>query len=216
MTRVACRVAAALTTAAAVVLAVVYAPQTWFTPAFAVLIALAYAEYAAIVSKSSRLRRPALWLAAGLPVICGVAALPVVAAVHGRWMMLYLLAIVKVSDMGGFAAGISTAMLMPRGNHKMCPKTSPNKSWEGFAGSVAASVVVSLAFMPLTHFPWWKALAFGAVAAAAGTFGDLVESAFKRRAGVKDSAAFMPAGMGGLLDMLDSLLFAPALLLPFI
>ena len=79
-----------------------------------------------------------------------------------------------------------------------------------------AACILSCCFMPITHFIWWKALAFGVVAALVGTAGDLVESKFKRWVGVKDSSTFMPAGMGGFLDMFDSLLFAPAVLLPFI
>lgn len=130
--------------------------------------------------------------------------------VHGMAMLLYIVAIIKISDMGGFAFG------MAFGRHKMCPRISPGKSWEGMAGSVFASIVISMAFMPLTHFVWWKALSFGVAAAVVGTLGDLVESRFKRECEVKDSSTFMPAGMGGFLDMFDSLVFAPALLYPFI
>jgi phosphatidate cytidylyltransferase len=129
---------------------------------------------------------------------------------HGMTMLLYIVAIVKISDMGGFAFG------MAFGKHKMCPRISPGKSWEGMAGSVFASVLISLAVMPLTGFAWWKAGLFGVVAAAVGTLGDLIESRFKRECEVKDSATFMPAGLGGFLDMFDSLIFAPALLYPSI
>ncbi len=124
--------------------------------------------------------------------------------------LLYVLAIVKISDMGGFAFG------MAFGKHKMCPAISPGKSWEGLAGSIFAACLISCLFMPLTHYSWLKALAFGVAAALFGTLGDLVESRVKRECGVKDSATFMPAGMGGFLDMFDSLLFAPALLYPFL
>ena len=78
--------------------------------------------------------------------------------------------------------------------------------------SNASDAIDKAKFKGLTE----KALAFGVTAALVGTFGDLVESKFKRWVGVKDSSTFMPAGMGGLLDMFDSLLFAPAVLLPFI
>jgi phosphatidate cytidylyltransferase len=129
---------------------------------------------------------------------------------YGITMLLYVISIVKISDMGGFAFGVAF------GKHKMCPSISPGKSWEGLAGSVFASMVISLAFMPLTHFGLAKSLALGAAAAIVGTFGDLVESRFKRECGVKDSATFMPAGLGGFLDMFDSLVFAPAVLYPFL
>jgi phosphatidate cytidylyltransferase len=125
-------------------------------------------------------------------------------------MLLYVVAIIKISDMGGFAFGVAF------GKHKMCPRISPGKSWEGMAGSIFASIVISCAFMPITRFGVWKAIAFGVVAAVVGTLGDLIESRFKRECGVKDSATFMPAGMGGFLDMFDSLVFAPAVLYPFI
>lgn len=133
-----------------------------------------------------------------IPVCCGM-----------KWL-LYIIAIVKISDMGGFAFGKAF------GRHKMCPAISPNKSWEGFAGSVFASCLISCAFIPMTEFAWHKALAFGVAAALIGTLGDLVESRFKREVDVKDSATFMPAGLGGFLDMFDSLVFAPALFFPFL
>jgi phosphatidate cytidylyltransferase len=98
----------------------------------------------------------------------------------------------------------------------MCPTISPGKSWEGLAGSVFGSMLISSAFMPLTSFGFGKSLALGVVAALVGTFGDLVESRFKRECQVKDSATFMPAGLGGFLDMFDSLIFAPAVLYPFL
>ena len=126
-----------------------------------------------------------------------------------KWL-LYIIAIVKISDMGGFAFGKAF------GKRKMCPTISPNKSWEGLAGSVFASCLISCAFIPMTEFIWYKALAFGVAAALIGTLGDLVESRFKREVDVKDSATFMPAGLGGFLDMFDSLVFAPALFFPFL
>ena len=219
MNPIAKRTISALTTAALVVLAIVYAPTGWIPPAVWLLMGLAAMEYALLLKKKVSLlsAKGLLLLVIGLAVIYwGLSALPHVAFWHGNLMMLYLIAIVKISDMGGFAAGVSTAKLMKGGNHKMCPAISPNKSWEGLAGSVAASCILSCCFISITHFSCPKALAFGVTAALVGTFGDLVESKFKRWVGVKDSSTFMPAGMGGLLDMFDSLLFAPAVLLSFI
>ena len=213
------RIITALTTATLVVLAIIYAPETVITFALGLLLGCVLLEYLLLLGKKMPLAsaRASLWFLAGVPVL----ALPFVAFAsavhfHGNLMMLYLIAIVKISDMGGFAAGMSSAKLMKGGNHKLCPTISPNKSWEGLFGSVFASSVMSCAWMSFTHFGVGKALAFGAVAALVGTFGDLVESKFKRWVGVKDSSTFMPAGMGGLLDMFASLLFAPAVLLPFI
>ncbi|EQD37578.1 Phosphatidate cytidylyltransferase, partial [mine drainage metagenome] len=98
------------------------------------------------------------------------------------------------------------------GKHKLSPRLSPKKSWEGLiAGFVVSSMVGALMIPPLLH----RSLDFGLVVGAAGgilsVFGDLGESAIKRWAQTKDSGSFMP-GHGGLLDRVDSLLFAlPAL-----
>jgi phosphatidate cytidylyltransferase len=124
---------------------------------------------------------------------------------HGMTMLFYTVAVIKISDMGGFAFG------MAFGKHKMCPSISPGKSWEGLGGSIFGSILISCLFIPWTRFSWCEAVVFGVLAALVGTFGDLVESRFKRECGVKDSATFMPAGLGGFLDMFDSLVFAPAL-----
>ena len=219
MNPIAKRTISALTTAALVVLAIIYAPTAWIPYAFAVLTALAVLEFALLLRKKLPLfsSRGLFGLLVGFVLISGgLSALPSAAVAFGNLTMLYLIAIVKISDMGGFAFGVSSAKLMTGGNHKLCPTISPNKSWEGLGGSVLASCILSCCFIPLTHFVVWKALAFGVTAALVGTFGDLVESKFKRWVGVKDSSTFMPAGMGGFLDMFDSLLFAPAVLLPFI
>ena len=125
-------------------------------------------------------------------------------------MFLYMVAIIKISDMGGFAFGLAF------GKHKMCPSISPKKSWEGMAGSIFGSCLISCSFMPITHFSWGESLILGTVAAITGTLGDLFESRIKRERGVKDSATFRPAGMGGFLDMFDSLIFAPMIILPLI
>ena len=214
------RILTALTTAALVVLAIVYIPTKALPTVFSVLMALAVLEFALLLKKKVPLvsARGVFGLVLGFLVIAGgLSALPASAVLtKSNLWMLYLIAIVKFSDMGGFAFGMSSAKLMKGGNHKLCPTISPNKSWEGLFGSVLASCVMSCAWMSFTHFGIGKALAFGVVAALVGTFGDLVESKFKRWVGVKDSATFMPAGLGGFLDMFDSLLFAPAALLPFI
>jgi len=139
----------------------------------------------------------------------------------GLYTLLALVALAKFSDTGGFAFG------MAFGKHKMCPSISPKKSWEGLAGSMVFASATAVAFLWASkRFCWsndipaWgfltypRAMAIGAVAALAATAGDLIESRFKREVGVKDSATFMPAGMGGFLDMLDSTLFIPALAYP--
>ena len=219
------RSATALGVAAAVTLAIIYAPLALVLPVFVVLIVLCWAEYVALLVRKYGAMESVPWLfLLGLPMLAGLAALPLAAKMYDNMMMLYLIAIVKVSDMGGFAIGTLTAHMLPRGNHKMCPSVSPNKSWEGLAGSIVAAMGVSALFFGcrwvgefmLPDWGWGKALAFGAVAALVGTFGDLLESKLKRFVGVKDSSTVMPAGLGGVLDMFDSLLFAPAVLLCFV
>ena len=141
----------------------------------------------------------------------------------GLYTLFALLAATKLSDMGGFAFGLAF------GRHKMCPSISPKKSWEGFAGSVVGATLMSLLFRWVAvrgdwavDCPIWDrvtvpvAVAVGIAVATVGTLGDLVESRFKRECGVKDSATFMPAGMGGFLDMFDSILFVPAVFYPVI
>jgi phosphatidate cytidylyltransferase len=95
------------------------------------------------------------------------------------------------------------------GKHRLAPVVSPKKSWEGAAGSVVGSVIFGLLYMgyfePLT--PAWKIATIAIVANIAGQVGDLAESAMKRGAGVKDSGHILP-GHGGLLDRVDSSLFA--------
>ena len=212
------RIVTALTTAALAVCAILFAPVAWFRPVCLALAALAGLELALLLRRKVREER---LKAVGAAVLFGAliavtfSVLPLIARQFGNVMLLYVIAIVKISDMGGFAFGVSAQRLRGR-THKLCPSVSPNKSWEGLFGSVFGSCLVSCAFLPLTHFGVPKALAFGVAAALVGTLGDLVESKLKRWVGVKDSASFMPAGLGGFLDMFDSLLLAPALLLWFI
>lgn len=204
-----------LAIAAIVVAAIVFAPPMAVVPVVSVLLALAIAEYVALLRKKGM--NVALLLIGVAVLALGLSALATSALLYGNLILLYLVAIVKFSDVGGFAFGLSSAKLMKGGNHKLCPTISPGKSWEGLFGSILLSTLVSIAFIGITHFCVLKAIAFGVIAALVGTAGDLVESKFKRWVGVKDSSAFkFTNGMGGILDMLDSLLFAPALLLPFI
>ncbi len=218
MNPIARRIVTALTTAALAVCAILYAPVAWFRPVCLVLAALAGVELALLLRIKVNEERAKAYGAAvlfGLLLAVTFSILPLVARRFGNAMLLYLIAIVKISDMGGFAFGVGAMKLFGR-THKLCPTISPNKSWEGLFGSVFASCIISCAFLPVTHFAVPKALAFGVAAAILGTAGDLVESKLKRWVGVKDSATFMPAGLGGFLDMFDSLLVAPAVLVWFI
>ena len=198
--------------------AIIFLPVGVLWPAVGVLSMLAVMEYAILWGKKidqSHLSFLSVLLILLGPVVIGLGllSLPEIAMRHGNLMMLYTVAIVKFSDVGGFAFGLTSAKLMKGGNHKLCPTISPGKSWEGFVGSLIFSSAVSLAFMGVTHFSVPKSVALGVVAAIVGTAGDLVESKFKRWVGVKDSSALkITNGLGGFLDMFDSLIFAPAVL----
>ncbi len=135
----------------------------------------------------------------------------------GLYTLFALVAVAKLSDTGGFAFG------MAFGRHRLCPTVSPKKSWEGLAGSVLFSALAAAAMLAIARrFGWgedlgfWKSFGYpvamvgGGALAIVATVCDLIESRFKREFGVKDSSSSLPAGMGGLLDMLDSVLFIPA------
>lgn len=108
-------------------------------------------------------------------------------------------------------AGDTAAMYVGRsfGRHKLAPRVSPGKSWEGSFGSAAASVLFGLIFIHYTlpAVPLWLAAVLALVGNAAGQIGDLAESAMKRGAAMKDSGTLLP-GHGGWLDRVDSSLFS--------
>jgi phosphatidate cytidylyltransferase len=142
----------------------------------------------------------------------------------GIFLAFYASLVVKFTDVGAYAAG------MTFGRHKMFPRISPAKSWEGLAGGLLMSVIFSVGAVlvahswsvvpktPLTHMRLPVAAGLGLLLGVVGVLGDLVESMFKRSVKAKDSSGVVP-GLGGLLDVFDSLLFAPAvlyLLLPWL
>ncbi|SCG70096.1 phosphatidate cytidylyltransferase [Micromonospora coxensis] len=141
-------------------------------------------------------------IAVYVPFLAGFAALLAAAPDDGHLRVLVTLVAVVLSDTGGYAAGVSF------GKHPMAPSISPKKSWEGFAGSVAAAAAGSalLIWLLLDVAPWWGAL-FGIAVSGAAVLGDLAESMIKRDLGVKDMSNLLP-GHGGLMDRLDSILFA--------
>ena len=213
-----------LAVGAVVICAALFAPPVAIMPVVACLAVLAIAEFGVLLFKKSAGGLSVVAFLFGAAIIaCGLWALVLVQQRYGdatcgglrlgNVMLLYVIAIVKFSDVGGFAFGLTSAKLMKGGNHKLCPTISPNKSWEGLFGSIFASCLVSCSFMGATGFGVVKSLACGVTAALVGTAGDLVESKFKRWVGVKDSSTMkITNGMGGFLDMIDSLLFAPAVL----
>jgi phosphatidate cytidylyltransferase len=131
-------------------------------------------------------------------------------AVTGQFYVLYLIAVTKFSDMGAYLLGSAI------GRHQMIPHISPQKTWEGFFGALALSLCASLALyklMPghLSALTWTHATVLGLLLGFAAVIGDLAESIVKRSTGVKDSGNLLP-GIGGALDLIDSLLFTAPLM----
>ncbi len=118
----------------------------------------------------------------------------------GQWWTLAFLIVVVSIDTGAYATGLSF------GKHPMAPTISPKKTWEGFAGSVAAALLsgVLLAIFMLQQ-PWWVGVILGLTLVVTATIGDLSESLVKRDLGIKDISTWLP-GHGGFLDRLDSIL----------
>ncbi len=130
--------------------------------------------------------------------------------IDGRFYVLYLLIVTKFSDVGAYCVGSLC------GRHKMIPRISPGKTWEGFAGALLVSTGASvglalLAGSRLKGLTLGHAVTVGLILSVGAVIGDLIESAFKREAGVKDSGRLFP-GIGGILDLIDSPLFNAPLL----
>jgi phosphatidate cytidylyltransferase len=131
-------------------------------------------------------------------------------ATTGQFYVLYLIAVTKFSDMGAYLTGSAF------GRHLMTPQISAKKTWEGFCGALVLALLCSLLLfklMPghLSMLTWTHATVLGLLLGFAAVIGDLAESIIKRSTGVKDSGNFLP-GIGGALDLVDSLLFTAPLL----
>ncbi|HSB96522.1 MAG TPA: phosphatidate cytidylyltransferase [Spongiibacteraceae bacterium] len=122
------------------------------------------------------------------------------AQAHGEWLILFMLGLVAAADIGAYFSGTRF------GRNKLAPAVSPGKSWEGFVGGLASSVLLALvvwycARQQLSLHAW---LAVAVVTVLASILGDLAESMVKRYRGVKDSGNLLP-GHGGVMDRLDSI-----------
>ena len=122
---------------------------------------------------------------------------------QGHWWLMMLFAATWAADIGAFAVG--SALKGP----KLWPRFSPNKTWSGFVGGLAAATAAGglMASLPAFQLNIWAAGFIGLTVGLATMAGDLWESALKRRFGVKDSGDLIP-GHGGLLDRVDGLMFA--------
>ena len=143
----------------------------------------------------------------------------------GRYLVLFLVAVTKSSDIGAYFTGTTTAKILKGGNHKIAPTLSPGKSWEGFWGGCALSVIVALVLVgtlgenlyvngqQVITYTW--AVVIGVTFGTLGFLGDIAESVLKRSSGMKDSGSILP-GMGGIMDVIDSLTLVAPLFYCFI
>jgi phosphatidate cytidylyltransferase len=128
----------------------------------------------------------------------------------GLWWVLLALPAVWLADIGAYFIGSRF------GKHKLSPRLSPKKSWEGYWAGIVLATIGTAGLGILWHIlggpavPWWKGAALGAILAVTSLLGDLGESMLKRQAGLKDASNIIP-GHGGVLDRLDSWLWGGAL-----
>jgi phosphatidate cytidylyltransferase len=123
------------------------------------------------------------------------------AGTQGPTLLLFALVIIWVGDTAAYFVGRSI------GRHKLAAHLSPNKTWEGTIASFLGSLVVAFVFARFMTVPLPHLLGMAAVGNVAGQVGDLLESAYKRSAGIKDSGSLLP-GHGGVLDRIDALILA--------
>jgi phosphatidate cytidylyltransferase len=189
-------------------------PEVPFAPAeviIAALIIIAFADALLFEEKiDDAPRRVSLAVLGALyPGLMIAALVPLRQLTPGFWWVFLALTVTWANDTGAYFAGRAF------GKHKLYPRISPSKTWEGAIGGTLASIVgacvVQHFFLPALSLH--GAIVIGAGAAILGPLGDLSESMLKRAYGAKDSGKLLP-GHGGLLDRLDALLFnAPFVLL---
>jgi phosphatidate cytidylyltransferase len=174
-------------------------PDWWFESAWMVIVS--GVAVVAIVSLITD-RQRAKWYVAGIPYVTvpPVALVLLRNAPEGLATIAWMLALVVAADTGGYLVGRTV------GGPKLAPRISPNKTWSGLGGAVAGAALVGLctAFI-LNHTNVWMLTLISAVIGLLEQGGDLVESAFKRHFGVKDTSQIIP-GHGGVLDRVDGLL----------
>jgi phosphatidate cytidylyltransferase len=135
---------------------------------------------------------------------------------HGRELVIMAVFTTFACDTAAYFVGRAW------GRHRMTPTVSPNKTWEGAAGGFAGAVAAAAALCYLLNLGDWslplgylEAVGLGCLVGVGAQIGDLAESLFKRRAGVKDSGHLLP-GHGGLLDRIDSLVFTGVIVYYFV
>jgi phosphatidate cytidylyltransferase len=149
----------------------------------------------------------AFLLVLGAPKAAAPAAAP---PLGGPALVLYLVFLTQFNDVAQFLFGKAF------GRHKVVPKVSPNKTWEGLLGGVATTVVLAVVLAPwLTPLLRHEAMAAGVMIGLGGFLGDIIISALKRDLGIKDSGSLLP-GHGGILDRIDSLTYTAPLFFHYV
>lgn len=162
-----------------------------------VLKAISEARQAATIAISGTVTG-AMWIGAGLGFLILLREIPD----HGRLAVVTVLVAVWAGDSLAYFGGRLV------GRHKMAPRTSPGKTWEGFVFGTAATIFVAFVALYKQHFlTIGQSIVLGVVLAVAAPLGDLFESLLKRDMDVKDTGTLL-GGHGGMLDRIDALLFA--------
>ena len=145
-------------------------------------------------------------------IVVPMALLPLLGVLGGGYhpcRVLFYVVLIWINDIGAYLVGVSI------GRHKLWPRISPKKSWEGFFGGLFFTATAAVFLGPrmggVAPIPVWGWIVFGIVLTLSAVAGDLVESAYKRRAGVKDSGTIIP-GHGGFMDRFDAMFLS----LPFV
>jgi len=136
----------------------------------------------------------------GYVVFLGSFTVLLTAQPHGEFWTLGFITVVVSIDIGAYAFGLNF------GKHKMAPRMSPGKTWEGLAGATVVGILVAIAVSVfMLDRPWWFGVILGVLLVLTATAGDLTESMIKRDIGIKDMSSWLP-GHGGFFDRLDSIL----------
>lgn len=180
----------------------------WLLPVVAVLW-LAGATFLVLQGQAQKRRNGVFLSLFGLAAVLATwLALVQLFRVYGAWYLVSLLALIWIADIGAYFTGKAF------GRHKLAPKVSPGKTWEGAAGGVVGATVWVMVCTALPgsfgavladRWPLWLVFLIAIFLASLSIIGDLFESLLKRRAGVKDSSQLLP-GHGGVYDRIDALL----------
>ena len=184
-----------------------------------VLLALPWLFLLFIIGKEGGLERILNSIGVGFLFIPPFLLLENIYLTYGVKVFLFFVIGTKIGDIGAYVIGTSTHKLLPGGNHKMIPSISPGKSWEGAAGGMLASVVFAVSLFgwafPEVQYGIWLPIVLGIVLFIFGAAGDLAESCIKRVCNIKDSGHTLP-GIGGVFDLVDSLLLNSVIFTAFL